>query len=74
LSSEDFVELPPQVQLLVDAVSALPGVAGCFCSPKGLADVRLDDLSLPDRSAICLKRRCDEPAAAASAKFCCRSK
>ncbi len=41
------MELPPQVQTLVDAVSALPGVVACFCSPKPLADIGPDDLSLP---------------------------
>ena len=39
--------LPPQVQSLVDAVSALPGVVGCFCRPKPLAQVKPDHLSLP---------------------------
>lgn len=39
--------LPPQVQSLVDAVSALPGVVGCFCRPKGLAQFQPEHLSLP---------------------------
>ncbi len=41
------MELPPQVQTLVDAISALPGVAGCFCSPKPLEGFDVSDLSLP---------------------------
>ena len=41
------LNLPPQVQALIDAVSALPGVAGCFCSPKPLAGVEVGDLKLP---------------------------
>ena len=41
------MQYPPQVQQLVDAISALPGVAGCFCSPKPLEDIGPDDLSLP---------------------------
>ncbi|PQO37236.1 hypothetical protein DTL21_04615 [Bremerella cremea] len=41
------MELPPPVQALVDAISALPGVAGCFCSPKPLAGIDVSDLSLP---------------------------
>jgi hypothetical protein len=41
------MELPPQVQRLVEAVSALPGVAGCFCNPKPLAGIDISDLSLP---------------------------
>ncbi len=41
------MELPPQVQSLVDAVSALPGVAACFCGPKPLADFDSSHLSLP---------------------------
>ena len=41
------MELPPQVQALVDAISALPGVAGCFCGPKPLAGIEPSHLSLP---------------------------
>ncbi len=41
------MEYPPQVQSLIDSINALPGVAGCFCGPKPLADVNIDDLSLP---------------------------
>lgn len=41
------MELPPPVQALVDAISTLPGVAGCFCSPKPLAGIDVSDLSLP---------------------------
>jgi hypothetical protein len=41
------MSLPPEVQKLIDAISALPGVAGCFCAPKPLADIEPDDLSLP---------------------------
>jgi len=41
------MELPPQVQSLVDAISALPGVVGCFCGPKPLAEIDLRTLSLP---------------------------
>lgn len=35
------------MQSLIDALSALPGVAGCFCAPKPLAEVELEHLSLP---------------------------
>lgn len=41
------MELPEQVQSIVDAVSALPGVAGCFPSPKPLAEFEVGHLSLP---------------------------
>lgn len=41
------MELPPQVQSLVDAISALPGVVACFCSPKPLAEIDPRVLSLP---------------------------
>ena len=41
------MQLPPQVQLLVDSISSLPGVAGCFCSPKPLEGVETSHLSLP---------------------------
>jgi hypothetical protein len=41
------MELPPQVQSLIDSVSALPGVVGCFCGPKPLMQIELRDLSLP---------------------------
>lgn len=41
------MELPPQVQLLVNAISALPGVAGCFCRPRPLAQFQPEHLSLP---------------------------
>ena len=41
------MELPPQVQKLVGAISALPGVAGCFCGPKPLAGIEPSNLSLP---------------------------
>lgn len=41
------MELPPQVQSLVDAVSSLPGVAGCFCGPKPLDGFDPSHLSLP---------------------------
>jgi hypothetical protein len=41
------VELPPQVQALVNAISALPGVAGCFCGPKPLMQFDPSHLSLP---------------------------
>lgn len=41
------MQLPPQVQSLVDAISALPGVAACFCGPKPLADFEPSHLSLP---------------------------
>jgi hypothetical protein len=41
------MELPPQVQSLIDAISALPGVAGCFVLPKPLAQFELSHLSLP---------------------------
>lgn len=41
------MEFPPQVQTLIDAISSLPGVVGCFCAPKSLADTEPDHLSLP---------------------------
>lgn len=41
------MQYPPQVQTLIDAVNALPGIAGCFCGPKPLEDVDVDQLSLP---------------------------
>jgi len=41
------MELPPQVQSLIDSISALPGVAGCFSGPKPLAEVEVSNLSLP---------------------------
>ena len=41
------MELPPQVQKLVDAISALPGVVACFCSPRPLAGIEPSNLSLP---------------------------
>lgn len=41
------MELPPQVQSLVDSISALPGVAGCFCGPKPLSGIDPEHLSLP---------------------------
>lgn len=41
------MQLPPQVQCLVDAISALPGVAACFCGPKPLAGIEPSHLSLP---------------------------
>jgi hypothetical protein len=41
------LELPPQVQALVNAISALPGVAGCFCRPRPLAELELRVLSFP---------------------------
>ena len=43
------MEFPPQVQSLIAAVSALPGVAECFCAPKPLAGVGVEDLSLPGK-------------------------
>jgi hypothetical protein len=47
MQEEYSMELPSQVQTLVDAISALPGVAGCFCGPKLLSQFELDNLSLP---------------------------
>lgn len=41
------MNLPPQVQALVDSISLLPGVAACFCGPKALAEIELSHLSLP---------------------------
>lgn len=41
------MELPSQVQRLVDAISNLPGVAACFCGPKPLMGIEVEDLSLP---------------------------
>ena len=43
------MKLPPQVQALMDAISALPGVAGCFCGPKPLAGCEPSHLSLPGK-------------------------
>ncbi len=45
------MEFPSQVQKLVDAISALPGVVACFCSPKPLAGINVGDLSLPGEFA-----------------------
>lgn len=39
--------MPAQVQTLIDAISALPGVAGCFCGPKPLMEIEPSHLSLP---------------------------
>ncbi len=41
------MNLPPQVQALVDAVSVLPGVVACFCGPKPLEGFDPSHLSLP---------------------------
>lgn len=41
------MELPPQVQKLVDAIGGLPGVAACFCGPKPLMEIEAEHLSLP---------------------------
>ncbi len=41
------MDLPPQVQTLVDSINQLPGVAACFCGPKPLMEIELDHLSLP---------------------------
>lgn len=41
------MDLPPQVQTLIDAISALPGVAGCFCGPRPLAEFEVRHLSFP---------------------------
>jgi hypothetical protein len=41
------MQLPPQVQQLTDAISALPGVAACFCRPRPLAGIEPKNLSLP---------------------------
>jgi hypothetical protein len=41
------MDFPPQVKLLIDAISALPGVEACFCCPKPLHEVAPSDLSLP---------------------------
>ena len=41
------MQYPPQVQTLIDAITALPGIAGCFCGPKPLENVEVDQLSLP---------------------------
>lgn len=45
------MEFPPQVQALIDAVRALPGVAGCFCSPKPIPPGETRYLSLPGELA-----------------------
>ena len=41
------MEFPPQVQALIDAITSLPGVAGCFCGPKPLMGIEPSNLSLP---------------------------
>lgn len=41
------MELPPQVQKLIDSINSLPGVAACFCGPKPLMQVEVEHLSLP---------------------------
>lgn len=41
------MDYPPQVQSLIDAISALPGIAGCFCGPVPLEGTEVDHLSLP---------------------------
>ena len=38
---------PSQVQQLIDSISRLPGVVGCFCSLEGLDGVEPGHLSLP---------------------------
>ena len=45
------MDLPPQVQKLVDAITQLPGVAGCFCGPKPLEGFDPSHLSLPGEFA-----------------------
>jgi hypothetical protein len=50
------LELPPQVQALVDAITALPGVAGCFCGPKPLAGIEPKDTGVV-RLDIIMERR-----------------
>ena len=47
MQEERPLELPNEVQALVDAISALPGVVGCFCGPKLLSQFELSNLSLP---------------------------
>ena len=41
------MELPSQVQSLINAVSALPGVVACFCRPHPLDQFDPSNLSLP---------------------------
>lgn len=41
------MDLPPQVQKLVDGISALPGTVACYCGPKPLSQYELSHLSLP---------------------------
>lgn len=38
---------PKQVEDWLAAISELPGVVACFCSPKKLDQIALEDLSLP---------------------------
>lgn len=45
------MDLPPQVQGLIDAITQLPGVAGCFCGPKPLEGFDPAHLSLPGEFA-----------------------
>lgn len=41
------MNMPAQVQTLIDAISSLPGVAGCFCGPKPLMEIEPSHLTLP---------------------------
>ena len=45
---------------MTDAISSLPGVAGCFCGPRPLADIGVAELSLPgefaDLPQVAIKR------------------
>jgi len=41
------MDLPKEVQVLVESVEKLPGVAACFCSPKPLSGLGVRELSLP---------------------------
>ena len=45
------MDFPPQVKLLIDSISCLPGVEACFCSPRQLEDITPADLTLPGEFA-----------------------
>lgn len=41
------MQIPSEVQLLLDAVTELPGVAKCDCNPRPLGSLEVQHLSLP---------------------------
>jgi hypothetical protein len=42
-----LVQYPPEVQIIADAITSLPGVTDCICRPRPLEDFKPSDLSLP---------------------------